>query len=123
MERLKIGEEVGQKWLHIAGNDANYTLRALLLSAACQFELDTEVEGEYLERLETIKKVALGNIPDMVRTGGKRMRIRGEFDVRMREAELGIGNSLDDMDAGWGDLLFMQEVRQEGKVKGREDDR
>jgi hypothetical protein len=32
---------VGQKWLHVAGDDANYTLRILLLTAAHQFDIHT----------------------------------------------------------------------------------
>jgi hypothetical protein len=32
LDHFKTGEDVAQKWLHIAGNDANYTLRAVPLS-------------------------------------------------------------------------------------------
>jgi hypothetical protein len=121
LERLKIGEDVSQKWLHSAGNDANYTLRAVLLSTISQ-DLDIKADDVvYQGRVEKIKQVALGNIPDMVRHGNKRMRIRRKTEIQTPEAEQGIGECLDDLGVGWYDFLIMQEMGQEEKVRDKED--
>lgn len=65
LEYLKIGDDVGHKWLHVAGNDGNYTLRAVLPECvACQFERQTgEGNSEGQRRIERIKHINLGYIP------------------------------------------------------------
>jgi hypothetical protein len=53
LDHLKIGD-VRHRWLHSGGNDANYTLRAVLLSAINYFESDTKGDSIYHERVQRI---------------------------------------------------------------------
>jgi hypothetical protein len=55
LDHFKIGEDVGQEWLHIAGNDANYTLRAVPLIAARQFDIHTGEDLLCQRRVERLK--------------------------------------------------------------------
>jgi hypothetical protein len=66
LEHLKIGDS-RHRWLHCGGNDANWTLRAVLLSAVNYFESDTEGNMINQERAEKIRQIVLGNIPKKTR--------------------------------------------------------
>ena len=72
----------------------------------------------YQGKVEKIKQVALGNIPDMVRHGNKRMRIRRKTEIQTPYAEQGIGECLDDLGVGWYDFLIMG---HEEKVSDKEE--
>lgn len=68
---LKIGAGFKSLCLHCAGNDANYNLRAVLLSAALAFEAGQDAdEGEkggrclWKEKVERTKEIAISGIPD-----------------------------------------------------------
>jgi hypothetical protein len=59
---LEIGKEVKRE-LHCAGNDANYTLRAVLLCTVHNFLKDKNETGDG-QMVERVREVALGGIPD-----------------------------------------------------------
>jgi hypothetical protein len=87
-----------ERGLHCGGNDANYCLRALLLTAVKGFESD--IDGTLIdqERVRKIRAVALGTVPSLtseLNQKGKKWYNAGDIE-----------ESLDILGIGWSDLIF-----------------
>jgi hypothetical protein len=100
LDRLNI--ENGQyRGLNCGGNDANYCLRALLLTVVKHFESDIDGTSTDQERVGEIRAVALGMVPNLtgeVDQKGKKWYNAGDIE-----------ESLDALGIGWSDLIFDQE--------------
>ena len=83
--------------LHCGGNDANYSLRALLLTAVHISETNTDGNSMDQERAENIRKVALGVMP----------KLKADINKNVwGNNALCIEGSLDTLGADWGDFIF-----------------
>jgi len=87
--------------LHCGGNDANYSLLALLLTAVNISANITDGNSMNQERADRIKKVALDVLP-------KLKRERNNWKLLCLE------KSLDTLGADWGDFIFAQEKGEKG---------
>jgi hypothetical protein len=95
---IEKGQYIG---LHCGGNDANYCLRAPLLTAVKHFESD--IGGALIdqERAGKIRAVALGTAPSLTSEldqKGKKWYNAGDIE-----------ESLDVLGIGWSNLIFDQE--------------
>jgi hypothetical protein len=87
LEHLGIGQNVKQSGLNCAGNDANYTLRAVL-GAVRELEIEfengrREMDSDVNEWGDLVRRIAVEGIPDLVRDGGynrkkKSWKLRGK---------------------------------------------
>ena len=97
LEQMKLGD--GEfRGLHCGGNDANYCLRALLLTAVRHIEATTEGTFVLQERAKLIEKVARDHIPSL--------RDGIEGDKTWWDYVKDVGETLDDLGTGWSDRIF-----------------
>ncbi|KAN0104210.1 hypothetical protein V8E51_009955, partial [Hyaloscypha variabilis] len=97
---LDIGKEE-YRGLHCGGNDANYTLKALLLTAVQHAESNIERKPVDDERVELIERVVRICVPRLPKDAPQLERTRKQWD-NVKD----VGESLDDLGVGWSELIF-----------------
>ena len=100
LDQLDIGKEE-YRGLHCGGNDANYTLKALLLTAVQHAESNIERKPVDDERVELIERVVRICVPRLPKDAPQLERTRKQWD-NVKD----VGESLDDLGVGWSELIF-----------------
>lgn len=98
LDQLKISNG-NYRGLHCGGNGANYSLRAVLLTATQHLKFDSEKASLFREENEKIGRLAqdcrLSSLRDDVKSERVQKRLHKDF-----------GEPLDDMSLGWGNIIF-----------------
>ncbi|PMD47076.1 hypothetical protein L207DRAFT_575881 [Hyaloscypha variabilis F] len=97
---LDIGKEE-YRGLHCGGNDANHTLKALLLTAFQHVDANVERQPVNEQRIELIERVVRSCVPIMLKDAPQFERKRKQWD-NVKD----VGESLDDLGVGWSELIF-----------------
>lgn len=111
LDDLGIGTFVRERWLHVAGNDANFTLRAILLSAIRHTDLP-KIEGHLNKKMvKVVQTIGLDNVPDISRshrsdTGKRRRQVTGKRNQRNTLKEL----NKSEKDGPWMKVERLSEV-------------
>jgi hypothetical protein len=100
LDRLDIGKEE-YRGLHCGGNDANYTLKALLLTAVQHVNANLERRFVDEKRVELVERIVRSCVPSLPKDAPQLERTRKQWD-NVKD----VGESLDDLGLGWSELFF-----------------
>ena len=100
LDRLDIGKEE-YRGLHCGGNDANFTLKALLLTAIQHVDANIERQPVNEQRIELIERIVRSCLPILPKDAPQLERKRKQWD-NVKD----VRESLDDLGVGWSELIF-----------------
>lgn len=123
LDDLKIGTSIRGRWLHVAGNDANFTLRAVLLSAIRHTDV-LENQGRLTrDMVDRVRAIALDHVPDVRRSSrrgngkrrkaiGKRRRVKTLKELHKKDLDGCwtridcLDKALDGLPDGWIESMY-----------------
>ncbi len=100
LDWLDIGKEE-YRGLHCGGNVANYTLKALLLTAIQHVDANIERKPVNEQRIQLIERAVRSCVPRLPKDTPQFERKRKQWDNVKN-----VGESLDDSGIGWSELTF-----------------
>ena len=100
LDLLLIGNGEYRGW-HCGGNDANYSLRALLLTCVRHVEANKEKYGVDERRIELVEQAVRSCVPRLPENAPQTERKRKQWD-NVKDVE----ESLDVLGVGWSDLIY-----------------